>query len=73
MILKVLCGGRDVAQSKLVSRWESPPVIDNILVIMQSFLFQVIDCLDTARHGQYREGLASQVENSVCYVSLASA
>ena len=61
--------GRDVAQFKLVSWWQLPPVIDNIFVIMQSFLLQVIDCLDIARYGQHREGLASQVENScVLYV-----
>ena len=65
--------GRDVAQFKLVSGWQSPLsqniVIDNVLVIMQSFLLWITDCLDTARHGQHREGLASQVENScVLYV-----
>lgn len=64
MILKVLCV-EELWPSPSQSRGpEWPPVIDNILVFMQSFLPRIMNCLDPARHMQLGRELALEVENS---------
>lgn len=70
MILKVLCGEEMWPRPRWSTGSEWPPVIDNISIIIQSFLPQVVNCLDPARHVQCREGAGFGGREFMCVTRL---